>query len=383
MRAHNRDLVLRLLWETPRISRAELARRTGLSRSTVSGIVQELEELGLAASLEARRGPSGRRPVDLALVDDAFAAVGVELGVRHVGALVSDLRGRVRAFFDASHDVRGDPAGALALVHRLVEAAIGEARLPRRRLLGLGVAVPSARSRLRPDRLDPRILPAWRDVDLAAALAAHRLPLHLDNDANLGALAERWWGVGVPDLAFVKVGAGVGAGLVVDGRLHRGASGTAGELGHTPVDRGGPVCACGNRGCVTVFVGVEALLARAGERTFAAVVARARRGEREATRVLAEAGAQLGVVVGGLVNLVDPGLVVVGGELASAGELVLAPLRGEVERRVMPDVLAATRIVGSPLGRRAVALGAATLVLRDALERGGLVEAARGLLVDA
>jgi predicted NBD/HSP70 family sugar kinase len=387
MRVHNRNLVLRLLWDEQPISAADLARATGMSRSTISGIVAELEDVGLVATVGPRPVFTGRRAVPLEIAPDAFAAVGFELGARHVAALVCDLRGRTLAFQEAAHPVRADPAGTRAHAEDLIGGAIAAARVPRRRLLGLGVAVPSPLHPARPGRLLPLIFPAWSDVDLEEELArAHKLPAVIDNDANLGALAERWWGTGGQNLAYVKVGAGVGCGLIVEGRLMRGASGTAGELGHTPIDPAGPACVCGNRGCVTTYVGAEELCARAaatlgerardGARSLAGLIGLARGGDGAAKGLLAEAGTHLGIVVAGLVNLNDPGVVVLGGELSAAGELVLEPLRREVQRRVLPATFAATRIVATQLGRRGLALGAATLVLRQAIEHGGLFQAA-------
>lgn len=383
MRVHNTHLVLRLLWEAQPLSAAELARRTGMSRSTMSGIVQELERVGLVATIGPRPAHTGRRAVPLELAPDALAAIGVELGARHVAALVCDLAGRTLGFHEASFSVRRDPAGALATVNDLLAAALADARVPRRKLLGIGVAVPSPLQPDRPGHLLPLIFPAWREVDLGAVLSRrHKLPVAIDNDANLGALAERWWGVRTDHLAYVKVGAGVGCGLVIDGRLHRGASGTAGELGHTPIDPAGPECVCGNRGCVTTYVGAEELLARAraanGEAppTLAALIAQARSGDPVSCGLLAEAGTQLGVVVAGLINLNDPGVVVLGGELSAAGELVLEPMRAEIERRVLPLTFQRTRVVATQLGRRGLALGAATMVLRRALEQDALVDAA-------
>jgi predicted NBD/HSP70 family sugar kinase len=388
MRSHNRSLVLRLVFDEHSISAAELARRTGMSRSTISGIVQELEQVGLIATVGPRPAHTGRRAVPLELAPDAFAALGVELGARHVAVLLSDLRGRTLAFAEEVHPVRHDPSGALALVDRSIEAVLAEARVPRRRLLGLGVAVPSPLQPDRPGRLLPLIFPAWTEVNLDEELRRkHKLPVVIDNDANLGALAERFWGAGGTHLAYVKVGAGVGCGFIIDGRLHRGASGTAGEIGHTPIDPSGPACLCGNRGCVTMYVGAEELLARlpassgargrgTEPRNLAALIALARSGDAAALALLAEAGTHLGIVIGGLINLNDPGVVVLGGELSAAGELVLAPLRREVQRRVLPSTFASTRIVATQLGRRGLALGAATLVLRQALEQDALFAAA-------
>jgi predicted NBD/HSP70 family sugar kinase len=199
----------------------------------------------------------------------------------------------------------------------------------------------------------------------------------IDNDANLGALAERWWGAGVSggDLAYIKVGAGVGSGHIIRGELHRGATGTAGEIGHVPVDPNGPMCVCGNRGCLTTFIGSEELAERAKDLfelkeapSLAEIVRRARAGDAPALRLVEEAGNRLGVVVATLLNLLNMDVVVIGGEISTVGDMLLDAVRRTVKGRTLPSAMAHTRIVTSNLGPRASALGAATLILESALK---------------
>ncbi len=251
MRTQNSTLVLRLLWRERQISRADIARHTGLSPSTVGAIVQELEEAGLVREIGAGTSRGGRRPVLVGFRDDAYALVGVELGATHVSAVLTDLRGNVRAFRDTHVAVRTDPKTALATARALVEECLTSERVSRKRVVGIGVAVPSPVHPERPGKMSPLILPEWADYDVQQTLAdAFDVPVFVDNDANLGALSERFWGAGAggEDLAFIKVATGIGSGHIIRGALYRGSGGTAGEIGHIAIDPNGPPCVCGSRG---------------------------------------------------------------------------------------------------------------------------------------
>jgi predicted NBD/HSP70 family sugar kinase len=378
MRTQNSTLVLKLIWRERQISRADIARQTGLSPSTVSAIVGELDRAGLVREIGAGASRGGRRPVLVGFRDDAYALVGVELGATHVSAVLTDLRGNVRAFRDTHVAVRDDPDGALATVRDLVDDCLTTERVSRRRVVGVGVAVPSPVHPQRPGKLSPLILPAWRDHDLQAELGrAFDLPVYVDNDANLGALSERFWGAGAggEDLAFIKVATGIGSGHIINGELYRGAGGTAGEIGHIAIDPNGPPCVCGLRGCLATLIGAEALLTRArkmwGKRkrnpTIADIVTGVRAGDPVAKELVDEVGHYLGIVVAGLLNLLNPAVVVLGGEITSVGDLLLDPLRASIRARALSTSVAETRIVSSRLGERSIAVGAATMVLKSAL----------------
>lgn len=378
MRTQNSTLVLRLLWRERQISRADIARHTGLSPSTVSAIVTELEESGLVREIGAGTSRGGRRPVLVGFRDDAYALIGVELGATHVSAVLTDLRGNVRAFRDTHVAVREDPKAALATARSLIDAVLTSERVSRKRVVGIGVAVPSPVHPERPGKLSTLILPAWADFDVQKTLAdAFDMPVFVDNDANLGALSERFWGAGAggEDLAFIKVATGIGSGHIINGALYRGSGGTAGEIGHVAIDPNGPPCVCGSRGCLGTIIGSEALLVRARERwgkkkknpTVTDIVAGARSGDPVARALVDEVGHSLGIVVAGVLNLLNPAIVVLGGEITSVGDLLLDPLRASIRARAMSTSLAETQIVASRLGARSIAVGAATLVLDAAL----------------
>src|SRR5436190_173756 len=214
------------------------------------------------------------------------------------------------------------------------------------------------------------ILPGWVGVRAAEAMS-ERLGLDVvaDNDANLGALAE--WvhgaGRGCNTVVYVKISNGIGAGLIIDGQPFRGANGTAGELGHTVVDGHGRICRCGNRGCLETVAGAQALLddlrPSRGELTAEQLLDRAAAGDGACRRVIADAGSAVGSTLATLCNLIDPQRIVIGGELAAAGELLLEPARAALARGAIPSAADATLVLGV-LGDHAEVLGAVTLALR-------------------
>lgn len=379
MRARNSTLLLNLIWKERQVSRADLARRTGLSPSTVSAIVGDLERSGLVQSTGEGLSRGGRRPTLLGFHDDAFFIVGVELGATHVLVTLTNLRGEVRAARTGAHAVQGDPDGSLALVRSFIDDCLRAERVPRRRLLGIGVAVPSPVHPANPGRLSPLILPAWSGHDVQAHLAgAYNVPVFVDNDANMGALAEGWWGAGRSgdDLTYIKVATGIGAGYVIRGEVYRGAGGTAGEIGHLAVDPSGPRCMCGLNGCLAMFIGSQAIRSLARERmtgergrtpTVADIVKSAKAGDPAARTIVDEVGHYLGIAVAGLVNLMNPAVVVFGGEITAVGDLLLDRLRDTVRERTLSLSVNETRLVTSNLGEHAIAVGAATLVLQAAL----------------
>lgn len=378
------DVVLRLIWEERRISRAEIARRTGYSRSTVSEVMGDLLAGGLVA--EAGTGPSrgGRRPIELEFQDDAGRILGVEMGGAHVGVLLTDLRGREVAWAEEEHAVRDDPDGTRALIARMCHE-LREADGPSRPLLGLGVALPCPIDPRRPGTLSRLVLPAWDgEVGLEALADELAAPLYLDNDANLGALAERWWGAGqgVEDFVYVKLGTGVGAGHIIAGRIYRGAAGVAGEIGHLSIDPNGPRCLCGLRGCLATLVGSPALRERAARRLVENPASSLRgprpgimdiedaalAGDALALEIVQGVAEPLGRAIAGLLNIMNPSLIVLGGGLTRLGDLLLDPLREMVQQRTLVSAVSASELRIGELGKRTVALGAATLVLEAALE---------------
>jgi predicted NBD/HSP70 family sugar kinase len=379
MRAQNSSLLLKVIWRERHISRADIARVTGLSPSTVSAIVASLQSAGLVRETGAGLSRGGRRPTMIGFCDDVFALVGVEIGASHVTVVVTDLRADVRADRWGLYPVRTDPDGALALVRQFIDDALREVGVSRNQVIGIGVGVPSRVRPEAPGRLPPLIVPAWRDHDIQEILSrAYGLPVFIENDANLGALAEQWWGAGRngKDLTYIKVGTSIGSGHIINGELYRGAGGSAGEIGHLPMDPAGRRCPCGLTGCLTTFIGSETLVAR-GQReagighgpiqNVGDLVRAASAGDAGASRIVADVGAHLGIAVASLMNVLNPAVVVLGGEITGVGELLLAPVRAAVRERSLATTFEDTGIITSNLGDKAIAVGGATMVLRAAL----------------
>jgi predicted NBD/HSP70 family sugar kinase len=397
LRAHNMAVLFRTTWKAQRISRAELARRTGLSRATVSDIVARFIDAGMVEETEdaaPRTSSGGRPPTILRFVDESRSLLGVELGASHVSVVRTDLRGHVLARGGAEVPVAQDPHGTLATMTRIAREvchASGGTHL-----VGIGLGLPTPLQDGRGAVLSPRLFPAWEGVDAAAPLVeAFEVPVHADNDANLGALAEHWWGAGrgVDDLAYIKVATGVGAGILIGGEIHRGARGIAGEIGHTSIDPQGARCRCGLTGCLEAFVGTTYLLDRVRQAcaargtspswaephpTVGGLIAAAAAGDPVAAALVEDAGRHLGVAVANLVNLVNPARVILGGRLTDAGPVLLRALEATVRERALWTSVDAYEVRSGTLGDDAVALGAATAILRDALDHPASLLAPRG-----
>jgi predicted NBD/HSP70 family sugar kinase len=373
-RGRNRDRVTAALREAGAASRSELARRTGMSRTTVSSIVAELEAAGVLVEREDDPGASprgGRPPRRLSFSRSAGVAVGIDFGKRHLGVAAADLSHAILA--EAQRPVRAeDPAEAgLDAAVVLVEEVMEEAGVTREQVVGVGLGLPGPIDRRSGRVGSSSILPGWVGVRAADELGKRlALPVAVDNDANLGALAELHWGAaaGRTDVAYLKISTGIGAGLVLDGRVYHGTGGLAGEIGHAIVDEQGPVCRCGKRGCLETLAGASALAELLEPRlgraiSTAELLSLATSGDSGARRVIADAGRHIGGVVATLCDLFNPELIVVGGELGRAGDVLLDPMREQVHRNAIPATARDVEIVEGVLGPRAELLGALALVL--------------------
>ena len=378
MRRQNLALVLGAVAAHGPLSRADAAARTGLTRAAVSSLVVELMRDGLVVELgPAPSGRVGRPGNALTLSSEGPAGLGLEVGVEHLAACVVDLGGAVRVQARVAAANRGRGAGpVLAELAELADAVLREARDHGLRPVGAALAVPGL-----VDAASGTVVHApnlgWRDLVPPRTLLG--LPLTVENEANLGALAELWQG-GAQDVVHVSAGAGIGAALVVGGRLFRGARGFAGELGHVPVHPEGHPCACGSRGCLEQYAGEEAVLTAAGTKLPAAVTDPialladlAAGGEPGVLAALAQAGTALGTALAGAVNLVDPSAVVLGGAYAELGDWLLPGMRRELAERVVVRPWQDDALSVSALGRRGPLLGAALMTIRRILDDPGSI----------
>jgi glucokinase-like ROK family protein len=383
LRKLNRGLVLDILRVSRPISRTGLARAARLSKPTISVIVEQLLALDLVREIGLGSSRRGRRPVMLDFNPDARLVVGAELQEPDWVIVLTNLDGKILR----RHNVANSDPGPEQVVEALTEG-VREicSQVEPSHVLGLGIGVPGTVS-VRTGIVALALNLGWVDVPLKQ-LAEEQidLPVAVANRCKAEALAEKWHGVGrdIEDLIYVRVGTGIGAGFVHQGELFLGSS-YAGELGHCTVYPNGPICACGNRGCLEALASGPALAARARRRvqegaksllsemcdgqidaiTAKMVEGAARQGDDLAKEVLTETGTYLGLAVGTLLNLYNPQMVVLGGPVSRAGKFLLDPLREEAQRRSLGLLAQDVRFEVSVLDRDAGPIGAATMISRQ------------------
>lgn len=417
MRRANLALVLGAVARLGATSRAQVAEATGLTRAAAGNLINELMEAGLVREHGVSlRGRVGRPSTVLSLSDSGPAGLGLEVGVEHVGACVVDLGHDVRIRIRVPAPNRGrDPRAALGRLAEVAARALEDAEALGLEPVGVAVAVPGLVGHAKPvDRVPALRRPAgsvrsgsarfdsspldpvqsepapadmvvhapnlgWHDVRLAEELrnlipaALRTLPIEVENEANLGALAELRRGEVGRDFVHVSAEAGIGAALVVDGRLLRGRRGFAGELGHMPVYPDGLACPCGSHGCLEQYAGEEAVLRNcglqdaAGDRV-ALLAGHARGGDADVRRALDAAGRALGIALSGAVNLADPETVVLGGAYADLAEWLIPGMQTELGARVKIRPWEPEGLVVSGLKREGPVIGAATNVVQRLIE---------------
>lgn len=367
----NLERVVRAVRMAGSLTQAEIARSTGLSAATVSNIVRELKEGGTVEVTPTSAG--GRRARSVSLSGDAGIVIGVDFGHTHLRVAVGNLAHQVLAEESEPLDVDASSADGFGRAEQLVRRLIETTGISPGKVIGVGLGVPGPIDVESGTLGSTSILPGWTGINPSDELAGRLgVPVYVDNDANLGALGELVWGSGrgVRDLAYIKVASGVGAGLVIDGRIYRGPGGTAGEIGHITLDESGPVCRCGNRGCLETFTAARYVLpllqpSHGADLTMERVVQLAREGDPGCRRVIGDVGRHIGSGVATLCNLLNPSRVVLGGSLAEAGDLVLGPIRDSVSRYAIPSAARQLSVLPGALGGRAEVLGALALVLNE------------------
>ncbi|GGI03445.1 ROK family transcriptional regulator [Egicoccus halophilus] len=353
-------------------TRTALAEATGLSRSTIAQRLEPLMAGGLVREVETGVSTGGRPPMALRFNHEAGMLLVADVGATLVRAAVTDLAGGVLARRVHDLDVADGPEPVLGEVLACFDALLEEVGRPDADVRGIGLGVPGPVEFARGVAVSPPIMPGWNEFPIRDHLARrYDVPVLVDNDVNIMALGEygQIWGDRVRDLLFVKVGTGIGAGIVVDGHIRRGAQGAAGDIGHIRVAGAEEVlCPCSNVGCLEAVAGGGALarelraLGRPAQRP-ADVVELVRQGDADAVSLVRDAGRQLGVVLAGLVNLLNPAVIVVGGRMATVDEQLLAGVRESIYSRSLPLATRSLQIVRSQLGEDAGITGATNLVL--------------------
>jgi N-acetylglucosamine repressor len=391
MKQSNQHLVLQLIRSQGPISRKAIAQLSGLSPASVSGITGELIDRGLVHEVgEAEvEGRVGRREVLLRLNAHAGYVIGVKLAVRAISCVLTDLDANVLYATETplevdkqihqAHDVI-PPDQMIEAAIQAVESLLAVAQIDRTRLLGIGVGVNGiVDAEAGISRTAPHF--GWHDVPLAAPLAEHfAIPVLLENDARTLTIAEQWFGSGrgVDHFVTVVTGYGIGAGVVTNGQIYRGALSGAGEFGHIMLQVDGPRCTCGKQGCLEALAGEKAILRRVSEGLAAgapsalagvdplsleAVAQAADAGDVLARRVLNNAGRWLGVGIASLVNILNPELLIINGEAACAGHWYFEPMEAALRAHAFDGLADSLRILTEPGGNEMWARGAACVVL--------------------
>jgi predicted NBD/HSP70 family sugar kinase len=357
-------------------SQADIVRETGLSRTTVSSLVADLLREGVvverADSARPASSPGGGRPATLLSLEPSSGGfVGVDFGREIVRVAIANRAGEL--LLDARSDrleVAHEAARALAVAEAMVSRALGETELQPDGLIGAGVAVSAPVRSDSPGFASGVIFPSWAEVNVGEFFRERlRVPVHVGNDANLGALAEATFGAGRTqrNVFYVMLSEGIGGGVIIDGRIYRGQAGAAGELGHIVVNPDGQVCRCGNRGCLATVAGGAALTAalrqmHGSHMTVDELIDLSQEGDPGVTRLIAGAGEAVGRVLAGVCSLLDPELVIIGGELAPAGQSLLDSISASLDRWISPASGHYPVVLGE-LGGKAEVLGAIALAM--------------------
>lgn len=388
IRRHNLSLVLQHVAANGSASRAQIAADTGLNKSTVSNLVADLIERRLLREDGlSHSGSVGRPAVAVVLDGQSYVALGLEINVDYLAFAAVDLLGRVRdeGFVQRDNRERGAEASLVSLA-LLVRQALERLQDGHLTAVGATLALPGLVDTAKGELfIAPNL--GWRHVPAARILRdnlpALDFPVNVDNEANLGALAERWEGVGtdIDDFVHVSGDVGVGAGVIIGGELHRGATGFGGEFGHMALIPDGPRCACGGQGCVEAYVGQDALLRAVGSESLQlrrsatmaalgpveALVAAAEEGDADVLAALEQVGSRLGIAVSSAANLLAPAAVVLGGYFAHLFDWLAEPVERELRARVLATQWAPVRVLRSQLQRDAAVRGAAALSLRQVM----------------
>lgn len=382
----NKILVLNTIYRERTISRAEISKLTGLNKSTVSALVDELLSEGLVLEIGIGESQGGRKPINLAINSEFGSVIGIDLGVNYVLSILTNFAGDIiwekRV---ATNNVMNSQEQNVDHLFTLIRETMQHAPLTRCGIIGIGVGAPGMVNYDQGYILSaPNLL--WENIKLKDIIEDEfNIPTLVDNEANAGAIGEKWFGFGkkISELVYVSAGTGIGAGIVINNELYRGARGLAGEIGHMTVDVHGIKCTCGNIGCWEEYASEKALLRYLKENaakhpdslllaegslnpdslTIFKIAEAAKKGDSLAIAGLKNIGYYLGVGIANLINVFDPKCVVVGNVLPLAGDIFMDELRKEVERRSFSFKYSNVKIVPSELSMKACALGAVALVI--------------------
>lgn len=369
------------------LSRTDLAEEMGLTRAAVTSIVNDLISNGIILETESRTTSSGRPPVVLEINPNQGIVAAIDMGAMHLSVALGDFSARILEEVEVPFRIADGPEMCLQEADRVLHELLEKRQLAQSNLAGIGLGVPGPVIAEEGLVMAPPIMPGWDRFPIRATLEKQwQTSITLNNDAELGALGE--WaagaGRGEKNLAFIKVGSGIGAGLMINQQIYGGTTGSAGEIGHLTVDENGPLCNCGNHGCLEAFAGGHAIasqarkLAASSKRTILSeksidsltaldVAEAARKGDLVSQEILKRSGVYIGIAIAGLINLFNPSTVIIGGGVAQAGDLLTSAIRQAVRERSLRASEHGVRITTAMLGRRSSLMGALVQAINIAL----------------
>ncbi|HEY8909965.1 MAG TPA: ROK family transcriptional regulator [Desulfosporosinus sp.] len=396
MKSLNKSAILNVVRQHGLISRAEIAKLTKLTPPTVTNLVGELIDTKLVVETDLGESTGGRKPILLRINSAAFHVVGVYAGPKKVKAVSATLDGNVVTQVETNYVEKPTDEQFLEALEEVVRRVIKETNLEKESILGIGVGMHGLVDSERGVSIFAPHL-NLRNVPIKAYLKQKfDLPVEVENDIRAQAIGESWFGRGkdISNFILFRVGTGVGAGIILDNQLYRGASFTAGEVGHTTIDINGPKCSCGNYGCLEAMVGGTALARRAqqairfGKKSILEDMVKgnlelidgkllylaAGQKDQVAMDVLEDTGRYLGIGIANLINTLNPSLIILSGGVFGAADVIMGTLRKTVEKRALAKPAQEVSIVISELGENAIAIGAFTLLLKKMFTPTGLAD---------
>ncbi|WP_232828090.1 ROK family transcriptional regulator [Kribbella monticola] len=367
--------VLRLLLDGRPRTRAELIDLTGLARSTVTGRLEELLAAGFVVPSGEAASSGGRPPARFRFNPTARLVLAGDVGATHLTVALADLTGEIVDTITVVQTIDDGPEAVLTAFADHARALLSRTGHGTDKLAGTGIGLPGPveHSTGRPNH--PPIMPGWDSYDVVSRIAAEFPgPVLVDNDVNIMALGEHTTQyAGVEHLLFVKVATGIGAGVISGGRLHRGAQGAAGDIGHIQAPGHTELCRCGNHGCLEAVASASAIAAQLRStglepRSSLDVVELVRSGNTAATKAVRQAGREIGTVLAACVSLLNPSVIVIGGSLSQAGDCLLAGIREAIYARSLPLATTELTVAASRTGQQAAVRGAAAMVLQHTLD---------------
>lgn len=387
----NKQDVINLIRTAGPINKAEIARVTGLSIPTVMKICDEFAEKGLIRDIGKGKSSGGKPPQMMEFIPDSYYLIGVDIGTTNIVTVLTDLSAAILCRRQVPTGIEGPPDSVIGRIADSVEAVMEESGADAAKILGVGVGMPGLL-----DTAEGRVLFSpdfrWEGVDVVEPLKVRlRLPIVMDNVTRAMAMGENWFGLGraADNFLCVNLGYGIGSAMIIGGELYSGSSGSSGELGHITLEKDGPLCDCGNRGCLEALASANAIAKKArsiadlspailrlagGDRDRVearTVFDAAKAGDAQALGIVREAVEYIGIAIAGMINMLDPSLIILEGGVSRAGALLTDDLQDVITRRRMKHAGRNVRIVVSELGENAAAIGAASFLLKRMIEAGG------------